>query len=68
MKGGVSEYTPQEQSFREWVAAQKAEFAFKQKIEKQRWEQDILLPRIAEYQAALAAGESVPVLELPDAS
>lgn len=63
MKGGVSEYTEQEQAIREFTAMRRAEFSFRQKIEKQRWERDELVPAVKNYQDQLNRG-TAPSLEL----
>lgn len=67
MKGEPSQYNEQEQQLREFVAVRRAEFALRQKIEKQRWERDVLAPAVTEFKAQITAGTAT-VLELPDAS
>ena len=67
MKGAVGEFTEQEQRLREFIAMKRAEFAFRQRVERLRWEQETLVPATKAYEAALQRGEA-PVLELPDAS
>ena len=67
MKGGVGEFTEQEQRLREFIALKRAEFAFKQRIERQRWEQDTLVPEAQKYERQLQAG-TAQALELPDGS
>jgi hypothetical protein len=67
MKTGVSKYTKQEQELREVLTAKRAEFTFRQKVERQRWEQEVLAPFAAECEKRLARGESIR-LELSDGS
>jgi len=67
MKGGVADYSDEEQALREYVAARRAEFAFKQRVERMRWEKNVLAPDVANVKADLLEG-IVPTLELPDAS
>lgn len=67
MKGGAAEYTTEEQAIREFTTLKRAEYAFKQKIEKQRWEQRVLVPAVKAYQDKLTEG-TAPNLELADAS
>lgn len=65
MKGRVYAYDATEQSLREWTAAQRAMFSLKQKIEKQRWESEVLAPAQERIVAAIHAG-TAPVIELPE--
>ena len=65
IKGGIGDYGKEGQSLREYVAHRKAQYAFRAKIEKQRWEQEVLLPEVEAVKLRLLAGESVD-LELPD--
>jgi hypothetical protein len=66
MKGGVANYDEHEQALREYVAARRAEFAFKQRIERMRWERDVLAPAVEEVKQQILEGQA-PTLELPDA-
>ena len=65
MKGGVADYSDEEQALREYVAARRAEFAFKQRVERMRWEKNVLAKDVADVKAELLHGEA-PTLELPD--
>lgn len=65
MKGRVYGFSDAEQALREWTAAQRAAYALKQRIEKQRWENEILAPAQEALVAEIHAG-SLPVLELPE--
>lgn len=67
MRGGVANYDQAEQSLREFVAARRAEFAFKQRVERMRWEASVLAPAVAEVKQEILAGHA-PVVELPNAS
>jgi hypothetical protein len=64
MKGGVANYDEAEQSLREYVASKRAEFAFRQRIERMRWEKDVLAPAVEERKQDILAGLR-PTLELP---
>jgi hypothetical protein len=59
--------TQEEQQLAEYKAMLRAEFAFRQKVERLRWERDTLAPAVAEYTAQLNAG-TAKALELPDAT
>jgi hypothetical protein len=48
------------------VAARRAEFAFKQRIERMRWEATVLAPAVEQVKQDILAGKA-PALELPDA-
>lgn len=63
MKGGVASYDASEQALREFVAAKRAEFAFRQRIERMRWEKDVLAPAVTDAEQAILAGRT-PTLEL----
>lgn len=65
MKGRVYGYSDAEQALREWTTAQRAAFSLKQKIEKQRWEADVLAPAQERIVAEIQRGTS-PVIELPE--
>lgn len=65
MRGRVYRWNATEQALREWTTAQRAAFALKQRIEKQRWEAETLAPAQAAVLAQIGAGD-VPVLELPE--
>lgn len=65
MRGRVYTWSEAEQALREWNTAQKAAFALRQRVEKQRWENEVLAPAQARIVEAITAGE-VPVLELPE--
>ncbi len=58
MKGYVGEFTPEEQKLREFVAVKRAEYALQQRIDKQRWEQEVLVPAVKDYQRQLKRGKS----------
>lgn len=65
MRGRVYHWSEPEQALREWTAAQRAAFAFKQRIEKQRWERDVLAPAQEELVRQINAGQ-MPRLELTE--
>lgn len=65
MRGRLYEWDDTEQQLREWTTAQKAAFALRQKIERQRWERDVLAPAQARVEAQITAGTAT-VLELPE--
>ena len=67
MRGRVYDWSEPEQALREWTAAQRAAFALKQRIEKQRWERDVLAPAqakiVAEIQQGIMPRITVPEIE-----
>lgn len=65
MKGRIYGYSEAEQALREWTTAQRAAFSLKQKVEKQRWESEVLAPAQERIVAEIASG-TAPVLELPE--
>lgn len=65
MRGRVYGYSEAEQALREWSTAQRAAFSLKQRIEKQRWESEILAPAQEALVAEIQRGQ-MPVLELPE--
>lgn len=65
MRGRTYAFTDTEQALREWKTAQRAAFALKQRIEKQRWESEVLAPAEARIVAEIQEGRA-PVLELPE--
>ena len=65
MRGRVYEWSDAEQALREWTAAQRAAFAFKQRIERQRWEREVLAPAQERLVAQINAGQ-MPRLELTE--
>lgn len=65
MKGRVYAYSGAEQALREWTAAQRAVFALRQRVEKQRWESEVLAPAQANIVDQIAEGQA-PVLEIPE--
>jgi hypothetical protein len=65
MRGRVYDWSDAEQSLREWTGAQRAAFALRQRIERQRWEREVLAPAQAQIVAEINEGQ-VPVLELPE--
>lgn len=64
MRGRVYSWTDAEQGVREWTTAARAAFALRQRIERQRWERDVLAPAQAKIVTRITAGSSV-TLELP---
>ena len=64
MRGRVYGWSDAEQDLREWTTAARAAFALRQRIERQRWERDVLAPAQAKLVDQLNAGVSV-ALELP---
>lgn len=66
MRGRVYDWSEPEQALREWTTAQRAAFTLRQRIEKQRWERDVLAPAQAKIVAEIQAGQ-MPLLELPSA-
>ncbi|HET6568927.1 MAG TPA: hypothetical protein VFG50_13255 [Rhodothermales bacterium] len=58
-------YSEAEQALREWTTAQRAAFALKQRVERQRWEAEVLAPAQERIVAEIQAGQA-PVLELPE--
>jgi hypothetical protein len=58
-------FTDVEQALREWTTAQRAMFSLRQRVEKQRWESEILAPAQAKILAAIHEGQA-PTLELPE--
>lgn len=65
MRGRLYEWDPAEQALREWTAAQRAAFALKQRIEKQRWEREVLAPAQEQLVVMLQEG-TAPMLTLPE--
>ena len=65
MRGRTYAWTDAEQSLREWTTLMRAEFALKQRIERQRWEREVLAPAQEQIVAAIQAGQQ-PKLELPE--
>lgn len=65
MRGRVYGWSESEQELREWTAAARAAFALRQRIERQRWERDVLAPAQAELVNQITAGSSPGPLELP---
>jgi uncharacterized protein YllA (UPF0747 family) len=57
--------TQQEQDLAEFKAKLRAELAFKQRIERLRWERDVLAPAVTEYTKQLNRGTTT-LLELPE--
>lgn len=57
MKGGVSRWDDAEQALREFVVARKAEFAFRQRIERLRWEKDVLGPEVDQVKQEILDGQ-----------
>ena len=64
MKGRLHGWDATEQALREWTAAQRAAYALKTKIEKQRWENEVLAPAQEKLVQQIQDG-LVPVLTLP---
>ncbi len=58
--------TAAEQDLAEFKAMKRAEFAFKQRVERLRWERDELQPAVADFVQQLNAGKA-EALELPNA-
>jgi hypothetical protein len=58
-------FTDVEQAMREWTTAQRAMFSLRQRIEKQRWESEVLAPAQSAILAQIHEG-TAPVLELPE--
>lgn len=56
MRGLIHEWDDQEQALREWTTAQRAAFTLKQRVEKQRWERDVLAPAQAKIAAQIGRG------------
>lgn len=65
MRGRVYGWSDAEQALREWTTAQRAAFALKQRVERQRWEAEVLAPAQERVVAQIQEG-SAPVLELPE--
>lgn len=65
MKGRVYSFSETEQALREWTTAQRALFSLRQRVEKQRWESEILAPAQERIVAEISAG-AAPVLVLPE--
>lgn len=65
MKGRIYSYDEAEQALREWTTAQRAAFALKQRIEKQRWESEVLAPAQERIVAEIQEG-TAPRLLLPE--
>lgn len=65
MRGRTYEWSEPEQALREWTTAQKAAFALRQKVEKQRWESEVLAPAQERIVQQIQEGRA-PVLQLPD--
>jgi hypothetical protein len=65
VRGRVYGYSEAEQALREWSTAQRAAFSLKQRIEKQRWESEVLAPAQEQLVAEIQRGQ-LPVLELPE--
>lgn len=65
MRGRTYEWSDAEQALREWTTAQRAAFSLRQRIERQRWEREVLAPAQAELVREITAGQ-LPVLELPE--
>lgn len=64
MRGRVYGWSEAEQDLREWTTAARAAFALRQRIERQRWERDVLAPAQEKLVRQLNDGVSV-TLELP---
>jgi hypothetical protein len=65
VRGRTYPFTDVEQALREWTTAQRAAYALKQRIEKQRWESEVLAPAQATILEEIQLG-TAPVLELPE--
>lgn len=65
MRGRVYDWSAAEQSLREWTTAQKALFALRQRVERQRWESEVLAPAQQRIVDQITAGGTV-TLELPE--
>lgn len=65
MRGRVYEWSDPEQALREWTTAQRAAYALKQRIEKQRWEREVLAPAQEDLVAGITAGV-MPRVELTE--
>lgn len=65
MRGRIYRFDETEQSLREWTAAQRAAFALRQRVEKQRWENEVLAPAQGEILRLIHEGQA-PVLQLPE--
>lgn len=65
MRGRVYGWSDPEQALREWTTAQRAAFALKQRIERQRWEAEVLAPAQEQVVQQINDGQA-PVLELPE--
>jgi hypothetical protein len=65
MRGRTYEWSEAEQALREWTTAQRAAYSLRQRIERQRWEKDVLAPAQARIVAQITEG-SAPVLSLPE--
>lgn len=65
MRGRTYPFTDVEQALREWTTAQRAAYALKQRIEKQRWESEVLAPAQSRVLQEISTGKA-PILELPE--
>lgn len=65
MRGRVYGYSGVEQALREWTTAQRAAYALRQRVERMRWESEVLAPAQERIVAEIHEG-SAPVLELPE--
>ena len=65
MRGRVYEWSDPEQALREWTTAQRAAYALKQRIERQRWEREVLAPAQEDLVAEITAGR-MPRVELTE--
>lgn len=65
MRGRLYNWSEPEQALREWTTAQRAAFALKQRVERQRWESEVLAPAQARVVQQITNGNA-PVLELPE--
>lgn len=65
MRGQMDTRTDAEQQLAEFKAMKRAEFAFKQRVERLRWERDELAPAVQKFTRQLTAG-TAEALELPE--
>lgn len=65
MRGRIYEWSDAEQALREWTTAQRAAYALRQRVERLRWEREVLAPAQAQISAQITEGRA-PVLELPE--
>ncbi len=63
MRGNMDPRSEQEQRLAEYKAMLRAEFAFKQRVERLRWERETLGPAVQKYAHDLLEGVA-PALEL----